>query len=155
MTGRSSGTAPPRAFTLREFWRGVFAAWLAFLIVLVLFALLFAGGGVLMILPSTLLIGGTISAITALLGSPVAFALGRVLRDVRSTPVHLLLFGLLGAIIGVVVVLAMSRGGAGFGDPYTWMVAGITALCVDIGWCWTSRRRRREDPRPQAPVSVP
>lgn len=156
MTIPSSQTTPPRAFTPREFWRGVFAAWLAFLIVLVLFALLFAREGALMMLPYALLIGGTVSAIAALLGSPVAFALGWVLRDVRSTPVHLLLFGLLGAIIGVVVVLAMSRGAAGFGDPYTWVVAGITALCVDAGWCWASRRRRREDDaRHRVPVSVP
>lgn len=166
----------PMAFTPGELWRGAGFAWCAFMILL-------AGGFLIamvvdMVRESTgpeaqfidvelmltmnvflfmmvLLVGGAIGIVVAAVGALVTHFLGRALRRIRPVPIHLLVYGALGAIIGglAVWIMRFDEGAFWTVPPYTWIIALSATLAVPLGWWISARLALRPDHRAADPLT--
>jgi hypothetical protein len=86
------------AFTAGEFFRGAMSAWLWFLVLSTLgyVPLMYS------LLPILVLVTTFVSLLAAVVGSGPAYLIGRALRSVRATAVHVLVFAVYGLVLGVV-----------------------------------------------------
>lgn len=143
-------------FTRREFWRGAWASWGIFMISLTI-ALTVAGllqadasavGLAMIFLIYGLPIGAVVSLLAMLIGSPIAWVIGRLLRRAESITAHVTSYAALGGFIGA-AVLAI----APLGDPreslaakasLALVVIAVCAVSVAGGWAWTFIRSRAE-----------
>jgi hypothetical protein len=140
-------------FTRREFWRGAWSAWLLFMIaltgILVVTGILQSGppwgsafSSVVVFLLYGIPIGGVVSLLVMLAGSPLAWGLGRLLAVADHIVAHLLAFAGLGAAIGAAVT---ATGIIGYPPtPFIAVVIAACALSVTGGWYWTFWRSRQE-----------
>jgi hypothetical protein len=137
----------PRAFAFGEFARGAAFAWLAFqpLAVIAIAVASAIDGGDLALAFLVPLFGLPYTLAATLVGSPAALVLGRRLRRQRRDPIHLLAFGVYGALWGVVVQLVLFHGGPRLG--LTVPLTAATAGAVLVGWWATSRLALRADRR--------
>lgn len=133
-------------FSRAEFLRGAIAAWLWFLLIHQLALLVVAMGyGVLALY---LTIPWSFGALV--IGSPLAFLLGRVLRAERRKWVHEVTFGIFGLVVGVLTTaLAVWLTNDGYlGDFAGWwwftaVVAASACPAVVLGWRYGAREMRR------------
>lgn len=162
--------AEPMAFTGKEFARGAFAAWLTFMVLLlstlIVTAILESGepwgsplSMIFVYLVYGIPIGALVSAVVALLMSPVAWAIGRGLRRQPRLLMHLAAYLLLGAAIGLLLVFGsavVSRGDVGelLSNWFPWFAAAACAVSVAAGWAWTVRQAVRERDRRLARAHV-
>jgi hypothetical protein len=134
--------AEPMAFTAGEFWRGALSAWLWFLGLSTLGFLPW----LFMALHIVLLYTVPWSIAGMLIGLAPAFGLGRALRRVASVPVHIVVFTVFGAALGVgmtTIALAVMGGGYG-GSAVFWLVPIVASVAaVPLGWLRGSRDARR------------
>lgn len=140
-------------FTRREFWRGAWSAWLLFMIalmgLLVVTGILQSGppwgsafSSVVVFLLYGIPIGGVVSLLVMLAGSPLAWGLGRLLAATDHVVAHLLAFAGLGAAIGAAVT---ATGIVGYPPtPFVAVVIAACALSVAGGWYGTFWRSRQE-----------
>ncbi len=133
--------AHPMAFTFCEFANGAAMAWL--------FSLGFAvvGNGIIALgaLPVVLMIVVPVSVVALLIGSPVAYGLGWVLRGVGSRGIHLAAFAAFGALVALVAVFSVG-GGDGALSPLLWGLNAVAgAAGVALGWRWSMLRAIRSD----------
>ncbi|CAH0202862.1 hypothetical protein SRABI121_02531 [Microbacterium sp. Bi121] len=137
------------AFSRAEFFRGAIASWLWFIVVHQLCLLLTMGGYGVVVLSLTL----PWSFGALLIGSPLAYLIGRALRGERRRWVHELIFGLFGLVVGVLTTaLAVWLTGDGLGDPAGWWpIAAIMAAsacpAVVLGWRFGARETRGPETR--------
>ncbi|GAA5151655.1 hypothetical protein GCM10025768_18300 [Microbacterium pseudoresistens] len=164
----------PMAFTRHELWRGGRRTWFVFLIELTLLlsvpsivsaVLLPAdqyqsrGSSVGMIpvfLMYGLFIGAPVSLLAMFAGTPLAGAVGRAMRRIRSLLPHALAQAAVGAFMGALVGLifaAVINGNAmpeQFWSSASWLMlwgAGLTIVAAVIGWWWTVHLALRDDSR--------
>lgn len=150
----------PMAFSRREFWRGVRAAWGSAMILLT-GALVYAGvvssgppwgpphSMIIISLMYGLPLGALALTVASLAGAPLAWLIGTSLARVRGVWVHLTAFAVYGAVWAVTLTAAYL---AFFGtpistalsSPYLAVIAVGSALVVAAGWGWTVRQSRRE-----------
>ncbi len=150
----------PMAFSRREFWRGVRAAWGSAMILLT-GALVYAGvvssgppwgpphSMIIISLMYGLPLGALAITVASLAGAPLAWLIGASLARVRGVWVHLTAFAVYGAVWAVTLTAAYL---AFFGtpistalsSPYLAVIAVGSALVVAAGWGWTVRQSRRE-----------
>jgi len=127
--------AEPMAFTGREFFRGAVAAWIRAMI-LTTFAWTMCTGGLGIIFATPIVVVAA-SAATVLF-AVLAWALGRALRRVRRIGIHLLLFAVLGALIGGATTAGYSLSTAGMLGGVTPLLYVVNAICgaaaVALGW---------------------
>ncbi|TQJ32138.1 hypothetical protein [Microbacterium sp. SLBN-146] len=160
--------AEPMAFTADETWAGGFWSWLTF-VGLMLVALLVSlavpiatsptpgallaesFGWWVLILGFALVLGGGISLIVMFCCLPIVALIARALRRVDRIPVHIAVYALLGASIGVVAVLVATlvRDGTGRAyiveeSPVPFLTVVICAVSPVVGWWRASRAARRE-----------
>lgn len=165
-------TEEPFAFTRGEVWSGAGWTWVAFnglLLVAMGTALAWSAvaspsttgwgsrAGLLLVVEFwTAVIGGLVSFAVILVALPLAWVIARRMRRVRSVRVHLIVFAVLGAGIGMLAlgVYAISSydPAASFWNPILLPVTiAITTTSVVFGWLRASRIARRElratDPR--------
>jgi len=147
----------PRAFAFGEFARGAAFAWLAFqplaVIAIAVASAVDGSGDDLTLAFVVPLLGLPYTLAATLVGSPAAFVLGRRLRKQRRNPVHLLAFGLYGALWSVVVQLVLFQGGPQLG--LTIPLTAATTAAVLVGWWSTSRLALRADRRRGAVGTAP
>ncbi|MCC4907219.1 hypothetical protein [Microbacterium sp. cx-59] len=162
-----SGTATPvdnapqplMAFTWRDVWRGAWAAWGVFMLIvvglLVAVTIVNPPSGTyasLEMLAFVFYIVGSaiVSAIVTVIMAPIARAIEQRLRYVASPGIHVAAFAALGAIVGVgfvVAVLAWSAQSGvftGLENPVAAFVAvAIVAFSTSAGWAYGYGRARR------------
>jgi hypothetical protein len=144
------------AFTRDEFLRGAFGAWGWYLVSVVVCALLF---GFLMV-PFALIYAVPVSFIALLAWAPFAYILGQALRRVQRLAVHLIAFGMFGAVLGAVTMLLFTGFMTGFqtsswdGLVFYAPFALTPAVTVPFAWWRTARRALRFD-RGETPISQP
>lgn len=155
----------PMAFTRGEFRLGAFAAWVAFMILLVVALIVTAvqQSGLPWGPPSSMIalylmfgvpIGGAVSAVVTLASAPVARVLARRLAGTRRISVHVAAYAAFGALLGFAVlgVVALPTGVDFvyiFSTPFAWLVATLCAFAVVGGWAWTMWwHLHRPSPRP-------
>lgn len=148
------------AFSRREFWRGVRAAWGSAMILLsaalVYTAVASSGppwGPPLSMIVLSLMYGLPLGAfaitVACLAGAPLAWLIGASLARVRTIWIHVTVFALYGAACAVVLTIAYL---AFFGtpissaltSPYLAVLAVGSAIAVVAGWGWTVRQSRQE-----------
>jgi hypothetical protein len=160
----------PMAFTFAEFARGAVRAWVAFQLVFPLsypaiilvealtapaadpgqavsdtWAQALAWGLLGIVMTFVFALPWSLGALV-LVGAPAAWLLGIALQRVRSFPVHLALFAILGLVVGAVTAwLASSTMSTGAGIPYVAIGALVTAASVAYGWWRTASRALRDD----------
>ena len=160
----------PMAFTFPEFARGAVHVWVVFQLVFPLsypviivvagltapgadpdqaisdtWALALAWGLLGIVMTFVFALPWSIGALM-LVGAPAAWLLGMSLRRVRSFPVHLTLFAMLGLGVGALTAwLASSTMSMGDGIPYVEIGGLVTAASVAHGWRRTASRALRED----------
>jgi len=141
--------AEPMAFTPWEFWRGAIHAWGWFLVIsTVAFVPVFFVWALYAFLTT---VPWSIGALVVF--SPVAWAMGRLLRRIPRLLPHVLAFTLLGAVVGVVTtVVAFHTPGSGltpenFGSswPIILVVCVSATIAVPLGWWISARRALRAD----------
>lgn len=164
----------PMAATREEIFRGACAAWLAFVVLMLVVltgwsiagelaaqALGVGSGSSLGLLPFVLgvalVVGGGVAFVVMLVALPTVWFIARRMRRVRRVGWHLAVYGALGALVGVlaVIVLALTSGGATPGETLSsWIgavIVGSTTVSTLSGWWWGARRalkeRRIVDPR--------
>ncbi|GGM51203.1 hypothetical protein [Microbacterium saperdae] len=142
-------------FTRREFWRGAWSAWLLFMIALtgtlVVTGVLQSGppwgnvfSSIVVFLLYGIPIGGAVSLLVMLAGSPLAWGLGRLLVATDHVVAHLLAFAGLGAAIGAAVTASGIIGQPP--APFVAVVIVTCAISVAGGWYrtfWRSRQERK------------
>ncbi len=141
--------AAPMAFTAGEFIRGALYAWLWFLLLSTLTFVPIAGPMSWIALVYT----GPWSVGALILGSPLAYGLGRLLERSPSVLLHAALFTLFGALVGIVTtafaVSAPWSGLHGSLNPgYTIFIVAVcvsAAIAVPLGWWQTATRALRRD----------
>lgn len=162
----------PMAFTVREFFRGAFAALGYFLAlfapVFFLHYLAFASlGAISPYLPPTnpfeLLLPSVVMTLLAypwalpwslagfLVGAPLAFGLGMALRRIANRKIHLLAFALLGLLVGIAATVAAT--GLGFGSwamaPFPvseiYVYSPLASFSVVLGWGFSAGRALKAD----------
>ncbi|UIN31761.1 hypothetical protein [Microbacterium binotii] len=141
--------AAPMAFTFREFARGACMAWLWFLLfsTLASAAMLYSGALI------ALIYAVPWSLAALLIGSPLAYGLGWMLRTAASVPLHLVAFTVFGAVVGIgTTTLAFTApwsdlSGDGMNAVSVPAVAMWIAatIAVPLGWRFTSKRALRGD----------
>lgn len=137
-------TAEPMAFTRAEFVRGAIAAWVLFLLLhqfVLLFRVSYFG---------FLALYWTFpwSVAMLLLGSPVAYALGRALRRQARVVWHFLAFTVLGLVVGAagtagaiwIPVWNVDAQRLGDDGSLAVLVAVSAAPAVALGWWFTAGR---------------
>ncbi|PRB15616.1 hypothetical protein CQ042_09045 [Microbacterium sp. MYb62] len=159
------------AFLWREFWRGAVATWITFntlflvvtTVVLTIMSRSLQGIFSILILVAwfQLLFVVAISALATIVGGPLAFGLGRLLRTVSGIRRHLVAFaglglvvgGLVIAIVGVWPVIETEEFGtllSHLTEPYIALpLLGVSAISVAYGWYWTASRALLDVPAPQ------
>lgn len=179
--GRPSRRTPelPMAFSAWEFIRGALLAWLAFLLLapimfMLAVAIMGAAASFGDFAVSAVVFGlmGLITifpwAIAALIvGSPLAFLLGRSLRRVTRISVHLLLFAAFGLLLGVVAsavatpLINLSDAPPteyweSILDSLHFIIGAVlaSAIAVPLGWWITAKLALRADSRRSAPAPV-
>lgn len=144
----------PMAFTPGDLWRGAWRAWCVFMVILLVVIAAFALRDAevwltIVMLGYTAVIGGLIALAVMLVFVPVASLLGRALVRVRFVTVHVFVFAVLGASVGlVVVVLSIALGFDAeslFASGVAWAVIGVCAISVVAGWSHAARRARQSD----------
>lgn len=156
-TAKPSPRTPhkPMAFTAGEFTRGALYAWLWFLLISTLAFVPFLG------LASwiALIFTGPWSVGALLLGSPLAFGLGRVLQHNPSMPLHAVIFTGFGALLGISTTALAAfapwsnlheSSDAGFILFYA-TVSLSASIAVPLGWRQTAHRALRRDQTNPAP----
>lgn len=166
----------PAAFTRRDVTRGGFAAWLAFL-VLMLGALAIqavvtdltyrpspgvARGTSLTILPVVLcyalVIGGAASFVVMIVGLPIAALIGRRLRRQSRVGVHIAVYAAVGGLIGTASVAVFDGltpyGESALATPLLPVTIMICASAVALGWAYAWRRALRDDARTRARIDA-
>jgi len=140
--------AEPLAFTRTEFLGGTARAWGTTTLLLIVGWAVLTGGFSLIVGTAAILL---VSVPAVVIGSPGAYALGRLLRRLPRVGAHLLAFSAYGALVGVVtttVTLPAVLGDSGGG----WIAA--TAYLVNVplsaiglagAWFITMRRALRLD----------
>ena len=158
----------PMVFTGRELRYGAWVAWLTFVALLLLTLTLTAvisdlvirpqpGWGsatrfLVVALPVAAVFGGAVSALVALTLLPVVAALARRLERVIDRRVHVALYAVFGAVLGLAACTVsrlasdMPPGSIGGDGAVFAVAAGICAASVVFGW-WRAVRRafRRPD----------
>ncbi|MFB7252379.1 hypothetical protein [Microbacterium sp. NPDC056234] len=136
------------SFSRAEFVRGAIAAWLWFLVIHQLALLIPATGYGFVALYLT--VPWSFGAL--MLGSPLAFVIGRALRTERRLWVHEVTFGIFGLAIGVVTTsLAVWLTNDGYLGDFAgwWWLAAIVAAsacpAVVLGWRYGTREIRRAE----------
>lgn len=149
--------APPTAdiatpFTARDVMSHTMTVWAAFVVpsaVYLVFAFWdgFGVSGAVGMFLFIVFAFAVITLVLALLGAPLAWLLGRALRRVTRSWVHLVAFGLLGAIAGAVVTATPIIYWV-FPNADALFAAGVAAvcgLCTAFGrWLAFHLRRRRK-----------
>lgn len=147
-------------FTKRDFWRGAWASWATFMILLTV-TLLIAGltqtgtewGPTLSLtvafLAYGLPIGGIVAVIVMFVSSPIAWILGRLLSRFSHPIVHVSAFAGLGAAVGATILTLYSHSMefveiSLFTDPWALAVMAACSVSVACGWLWAHRRSLRE-----------
>ncbi|GAA4482545.1 hypothetical protein [Microbacterium panaciterrae] len=94
------------------------------------------------------LIGGTVSGLVALVATPLAGVLGRRLRHVRATAIHVAAYAILGAVVGTAISLAIGSLSSGTASALlAGIAAPLTAVAAATGWWITAHQALREDAR--------
>lgn len=142
--------AEPMAFTREDFWRGAGAAWWMYLIALAVISVAIgatAGGFWIAVVAYTGLFGAPVAFVAMLVWALPAYGLGRALRRVASPVVHVLLFALLGGVVGPVTmsVFLGLMGSGSIVDPAFAPYALAPVVTVPLAWWWTWRRALRAD----------
>ncbi|HCJ48549.1 MAG TPA: hypothetical protein DHW40_04335 [Microbacterium sp.] len=134
------------AFTRTEFLRGAMGAWGWYLLTVAALSVVWFP-----MLPIALLYATPVSFVAVLVWSPFAYVLGTLLRSVRRIVIHVVAFGLFGAVIGAVTMLVFIAAISGF-DEVDWSGAAFfapyaltPALTVPFAWWRTARRALRID----------
>ncbi|MBN9177197.1 MAG: hypothetical protein J0I43_07505 [Microbacterium sp.] len=127
--------ADPMAFTGREFFRGAVSAWIwAMSLTTIVWTVCTGGIGIAVALP---IVVPAASAATVLF-AVLAWTLGRALRRVRRVGIHLLLFALLGALVGAATTAGYSLLDAGGLTGFAPMLYVVNVSCgavaVALGW---------------------
>lgn len=144
----------PMAFGPGDLWRGAGTAWCVFMAILlvVMAALtLFTGdvGAAVVVIIYAGLVGGVVALVMMLVFTPIAWLLGRALVRVRSVAVHILVFTVLGAGVGLAVLLLFIAWGAEaesvFTSGWAWALIGASVISVVAGWTHAARRAHRAD----------
>ena len=151
----------PMAFTYGELARGALIAWGAFVVLLLIAffvpTLMIPGAltgqyvlSSLLVMTSVIIIyGGLFSFVAMLVGSPLAWLIARTLTRVRAIPVHVAIFFLLGAVIGVLAILVLGLVFPNSVDGIQWPISALiivpAALAVPFGWWRSARRALRKD----------
>ncbi|AYG04941.1 hypothetical protein [Gryllotalpicola protaetiae] len=140
----------PRAFTFGEFTRGAALAWAWFQpCVIATGAIIGAftegpSGVTLGLLP--VVIGLPFTVVTTVVGSPIAYLLGRALERRRGDVIHLAAFAAYGMVLGAVVPMIVLGSPLG-GDAIALMCGTAGAFALPLGWWTTSRIALRDDRR--------
>ena len=126
--------AEPMAFTGPEFFRGAVSAWIwAMVLPVLVWTVCTGGAGV----ASALFVIPAATAATVLCAG-LAWTLGRTLRRVRRIGIHVVLFALLGAVVGAATTVAycLSSSGELVGFSPVLYVVNVTcgAAAVALGW---------------------
>lgn len=137
------------AFTFREFARGACRAWLWFLLLSTLASTAMLHWGALV----ALMYAVPWSVAALLIGSPLACALGWMMRRTASVPRHLVAFTAFGAVVGIgTTTVAFAApwsdlSGDGMNAVSVPAVAMWIAatVAVPLGWRFTSKRALRGD----------
>ncbi|MGO2748014.1 hypothetical protein [Microbacterium sp.] len=148
----------PMAFTRAEFRQGAFAAWGAFMILLIatliVTAVLQSGlpwgpplATIVLYLMFGVPIGGVVSALVTLAAAPVVRVIARRLARTRRISVHVTVYAAFGALLGLILVsvsVLLTRGDYAytFSSPLPWATAALCALALVSGWGWTVWRNR-------------
>lgn len=162
----------PMAFTRDEFWRGAMRAWGAFLVLLLIGEIVasvvsdvtyaaqsdVAHMSSVSILPivlgMSLLIGGTVSGASLLLGIPLARRMATALRRQRRISVHVACYAVFGFVFGGVIgagtyALAFFSSSVAVALEAVLAVGAIagalTSVAVTGAWWTIVRRALRED----------
>lgn len=137
------------AFTFREFARGACVAWVWFLLFSTLASTAIFHWGALI----ALMYAVPWSLAALLIGSPLAYGLGRVMRSIASVPGHLVVFTAFGAVVGIsTTTIAFTApwsdlsgdGMSAVSVPAVAMWIAAT-VAVPLGWRFTSKRALRGD----------
>ena len=153
----------PMAFTPIEFGRGAVLAWCVFMALLLGALIVFALGDLvregihgdtvhvesslgiaLLVVVYAGFLGGAMGLVAMALGMPFAWLLGRSLRRVRRTVVHVLAYAAFGALAGSLAVGALHLSGAHLLGPLAISLGGVL-IAVPTGWWFSARRALRED----------
>ncbi|MDP3950738.1 hypothetical protein [Microbacterium sp.] len=152
------------AFSRWQFWRGVVAAWVVFMMLLALFltftAVVQSGppwgspySTVVIYLMYGIPVGGITAAVIAVVAAPAAWAVARGLSSTRRIGLHLGAYLTLGAVLGLSVPVVSTLIGRGdlvhaFEVGYPWYAAAGCAVSITAGWSWTVWRSVREGSAP-------
>lgn len=125
----------PRNFDAAEFWRGAFIAWAVFQpigIAVLAWSIVDwpvgADGAAALIGAAAYywLIGGVVTtAVVTLLGAPLPYGIGRLLRGIRQDWIHAAAFLAYGVVVGCVAL------GAGVAVALGWLITSRIALAAD------------------------
>ena len=137
------------AFTMREFLRGAISAWGWFIVFSTAAHLPIAGFYFWLVLYCT--VPWSLGAL--LVGSLIAYGLGWSLRGIPSVPVHVAMFTLLGAVVGIATTaLAVLPPGSALtglnAEDYRFSIVVVctaSTIAVPLGWWQTARRALRLD----------
>lgn len=159
-----SATAAPMDFTWRDLVFGAFLAWATFMILLLGFFLVgmiaapiqrfvadapqhlgYDLGMGLYAVAMAGLLGGVVSILATVIGTPLVWLIGSALRQVRAIGVHLAVYALLGAIVGLIALgfLGWWRGDLLIAQPFGVYLVIASAIAVPAGWRWAMRRARK------------
>ncbi|SDQ15709.1 hypothetical protein SAMN04487847_0643 [Microbacterium sp. cf332] len=140
--------AEPLAFTRTEFLAGTARAWGATTLLLVL-AWAVLTGGFSLVVGTVVIVLASLPAVV--IGSPGAYALGRLLRRSPRVGAHLFAFTAYGALVGVVTTAIALRAFTGdSGDGWVGSIAflvnvPLSAIGLAGAWFITMRRALRLD----------
>ncbi|MFC8683220.1 hypothetical protein ACFT30_17015 [Microbacterium ureisolvens] len=113
-----------------------------------------------LVVGTSAIVGLGVSMLVVLAGLPVAWALSRRLRRVRSVAAHLWAWAALGAAIGLLALLVFAIASANwstaFLGPLLPITLGVTTSSVLFGWWRASRHARRALPpaEPRSPIGI-
>lgn len=154
---RVRSASEPMAFTRDEFWRGAWSAWAIFVALMlssVLIsvaitspALLLSPMWILILLGATALYGGGIGLAALIAGSPIAWAMGRMLRREPRLRIHAATYVGLGILMGALAfaVLRLLWGPSGLGDSSVSLIVLSAIAAPPLGWWRSVRTAHRED----------
>ncbi|WP_323987549.1 hypothetical protein [Microbacterium plantarum] len=140
--------AEPLAFTRAEFLAGIARAWGATTLLLIVAWAVLTGGFSLVVGTVMILV---VSVPAVVIGSPGAYALGRLLRRSPRVGAHLIAFTAYGALVGfattaVALPLLIGDSGDGWIESIAFLVnVPLSALGLAGAWFITMRRALRLD----------
>jgi hypothetical protein len=138
--------AEPMAFSRSELLRGAMGAWGWYLLSVAALSVIWIPA-----LPIVMVYATPVSLLAVLVWSPFASMLGTALRRVRRIAIHVIAFGLFGAVVGITTMSVFFSAMSGFDDA-SWSGAVFFApyaltpmFTVPFAWWRAARRALRSD----------